>query len=149
MWCFVAAFVILAAPGGYQKPGAQLPPDEDVPAKTAKPPSQAPATDELPPDEDAAALPSAKPAFNPVQSDRDVMVGQEYFRKGNFKAAADRFLSATQHNSGNAKAWLLLAESQEKRDNLSAARAAYERYLQLSPEAKNANEIRKKLEKLK
>ena len=168
----VLAATLAGSAGAQQPPVQQLPPDEDAPAKPA-PKSAAPpqtnqtrqsnqtrtnppktgtpqTSDDLPPDEDAASsAAAAKLPFNPVQSNKDVTVGLEYFKKGNFNAAAGRFRSATQYNDGNAQAWLWLGEAEQKRESAKAARLAYEKYLQLNPTAKNASDIKKRLEKLK
>jgi Flp pilus assembly protein TadD len=103
---------------------------------------------QLPPEEDTAAIPEQY-SFNPVKSKRDVSVGEFYFKKGDFKGAAQRFLSATKWNDANAEAWLRLGETKEKQQDSQAAREAYERYLQLAPNAKNVAEIKKRLDKLK
>lgn len=103
---------------------------------------------QLPPEEDAN-LKAEQYSFNPVKSKRDVAVGIEYLKKGNFKAAADRFTTATRWNEANPEAWLRLGEAEEKRGNQKPARAAYQKYLELSPDAKNAAEVKKRLEKLK
>jgi len=105
--------------------------------------------DQLPPDEDAAAKAKEQFAFNPLQSNKDVIVGDEYFKKGNFRAAAARYIDATKWNEGNAQAWLRLGDAQEKMKDAKAARDAWQKYLQLAPEAKNAAEVKKKIEKLK
>jgi len=152
----VLATILAGSAAAQQPPVPPLPPDEDAPVKaapktpppqqSAKPPA---ANDDLPPDEDAAsAAANAKVPFNPVNSKKDVTVGIEYFKKGNYKAATGRFRSATQYNDSNAEAWLMLGESEEKRGSPKNARAAYEKYLQLAPNAKNASEIKKRLEKL-
>ena len=62
---------------------------------------------------------------------------------------AGRFTEATKWNSGETEAWLRLGEAQEKLKDQKAARAAYTNYLALAAESKIADEIRKKLEKLK
>jgi tetratricopeptide (TPR) repeat protein len=125
---------------------AQQPATQPPPPPPAEPTIQEPA--QLPPDEDAA-LKGEQYSFNPVKSKRDVAVGLEYFKKGNYKAAADRFSTATKWNEANADAWLRLGEAEEKRGNQKAARAAYQKFLELSPDAKNAGEVKKRLEKLK
>jgi Flp pilus assembly protein TadD len=134
-------------------PKEQLPPDEDAkPAAQAKSPEQTGATgadSDLPPDEDAAANPREQYSFNPVKSKKSVSAGDFYFKKGNFKAASDRFREATQWNEGNAEAWLKLGESEEKREQPKNARAAYEKYLQLAGNGKSAGEVKKRLERLK
>ena len=98
---------------------------------------------QLPPEEDAAALPEQY-SFNPLQSKKDVTVGEFYLKKGDARAAAGRFREATKWNDGNADAWLRLGEAEEKNKDAKAAREAYEKYLQLAPDAKNAAEVRKK-----
>jgi tetratricopeptide (TPR) repeat protein len=103
---------------------------------------------QMPPEEDKTDAPRAF-SFNPVQSQREVTAGLFYFKKGNYIAAASRFDEATKWNEGNAEAWLRLGEAQEKKSNAKAAREAYEKYLQLAPDARDAAEIKKKLEKLK
>ena len=104
---------------------------------------------QLPPDEDKATVKPREYPFNPLQSKKEATVGEFYFKKGDFRAAAGRFSEATKYNDSNADAWLRLGDAQEKMKDFKAAREAYEKYLQLAPEAKNAAEVRKKLERLK
>jgi tetratricopeptide (TPR) repeat protein len=103
---------------------------------------------QLPPEEDKSEIPKQY-SFNPLQSKKEVIVGDFYFKKGDYKAAVGRFREATKWNDGNADAWLRLAETQEKMKDPKAAHEAYEKFLQLAPDAKNASEVRKRLEKLK
>jgi len=125
----------------------QLPPDEDK--------SQAPAAetritpDQLPPDEDKTKPQEQQYSFNPVQSKKEVSVGEFYFKKNDYRAAVGRFREATKWNDGNADAWLRLGDAEEKMKDFKAARDAWEKYLQLAPDAKNAAEVRKRLDKLK
>ena len=111
--------------------------------------SQTQGDTQLPPDEDKATPQAKQYAFNPVQSKKEVEVGEFYFKKGDYRAAAGRFTEATKWNAGNPEAWLRLGDAQERLKDGKAAHQAYEKYLQLAPEAKNAPEVRKKLEKLK
>jgi|ERR1019366_7597534 tetratricopeptide (TPR) repeat protein len=99
---------------------------------------------QLPPEEDKARI-KEQYSFNPLQSKKDVTVGEEYFKKGSFNAAAARFRDATKWNDGNAEAWLRLGDAEAKLKDMKAAREAWEKYLQLAPEAKNAAEVRKRL----
>jgi tetratricopeptide (TPR) repeat protein len=103
---------------------------------------------QLPPEEDKAVVPKEY-SFNPLQSKKEVTVGEFYFKKSDYRAAAIRFREATKWNDGNSEAWMRLAETEEKNHSAKAAREAYQKYLQLAPDAKNAAEIRKRLEKLK
>jgi tetratricopeptide (TPR) repeat protein len=103
---------------------------------------------QLPPEEDKAQKPKEY-RFNPVQSQDEVRVGDYYFKSGDFRAAAVRFREATKWNDGNSEAWLLLAETEEKNRQLKAASEAYEKYLDLAPDARNAPSVKKKLKTLK
>lgn len=103
---------------------------------------------QLPAEEDKSAVPKEY-AFNPVQSRKEVTVGDFYFKKGDFKAAAGRFSEATKWNAGNAEAWLRLGETAEKQKDGKAARVAYEKYLELAADAKNAGDVKQRVERLK
>jgi Flp pilus assembly protein TadD len=103
---------------------------------------------QLPPEEDKAVI-TQQYSFNPVRSKNEVGVGEFYFKKGDYKAAAGRFSEATKWNDGNAEAWLRLGAAEEKMNDVKAAREAWQKYLQLASTGKNADEVRKKLEKLK
>jgi tetratricopeptide (TPR) repeat protein len=101
---------------------------------------------QLPPEEDKTQIPKEY-SFNPVQSKKELTVGEFYFKKRDFKAAAGRFREATKWNDGNAEAWLRLGDAEERMKDPKAAHEAWEKYLQLSPDAKNAAEVRRKLGK--
>jgi outer membrane protein assembly factor BamD (BamD/ComL family) len=121
----------------------QLPAQEEAPKDTQISP------DQLPPDEDKTKPQEQQYSFNPVQSKKEVTVGEFYFKKNDYRAAAGRFREATKWNDGNADAWLRLGDAAEKMKDPKAAREAWEKYLQLAPDAKNAAEVKKKLSNLK
>jgi len=101
-----------------------------------------------PPDEDAAA--NAKVySFNPLQAQKEVRTGEFYFKKGSYRAAATRFREATKWNPGYAQAWLRLGDAAEKQNDGKTVAEAYAKYLELQPDARNAPEIKKKLDKVK
>jgi outer membrane protein assembly factor BamD (BamD/ComL family) len=102
---------------------------------------------QLPPEEDKTDAPKVY-SFNPLQSKKEVSVGEFYAKKSDNRAAAIRFREATKWDDSNAEAWLRLAETEEKNHDTQAAREAYEKYLQLSPTAKNAGDVKKRIEKL-
>ena len=107
--------------------------------------------EEVPPEEDAS-LSTQSYSFNPLQSKKDVAVGDYYAKKHNFHSAAGRYRSATKWDDGNQEAWLKLGEADEKLRDLDGARQAYTKYLELATDAKDAKisaEIRKRMEKLK
>jgi tetratricopeptide (TPR) repeat protein len=102
----------------------------------------------VPPEEDKSYLHEAH-SFNPLQSQKSVEIGDQYLKKGKVQAAANRYEDATLWNDGNAGAWLKLAKADEKLKDPAAAKAAYTKYLAAAPDAKDAAEIRKKIEKMK
>jgi tetratricopeptide (TPR) repeat protein len=110
---------------------------------TDQPKSQQP-SDQEPPEEDESLAPKTY-SFNPLEAEKDLKVGNYYFKKGNYKAATSRFREATLWNPTYAEAFLRLGESEEKLKDKKAARDAYEKYIALAPDDKQAEAVRKKL----
>ena len=104
--------------------------------------------EQVPPEEDTAIAPTEY-SFNPLQAEKDLKVGNYYWKLGKYRAAELRFREATRWNEGYGEAWLRLGEAAEKLKDPKEAREAYSKYLEVASDAKNAGEIRKKLEKLK
>jgi tetratricopeptide (TPR) repeat protein len=107
------------------------------------------ATQEEVPKEEDENLKTTDYAFNPLQAEKEVSVGNYYFKKGSYRAAAMRFREATKWNPGYGEAWLRLGEAAEKQKDMKSAKEAFAKYLEISPEAKDAADIRRKLEKMK
>lgn len=110
-------------------------------------PAEPQVQEQAPPEEDEN-LAVKQYSFNPLQANKELQVGNEYFKKHSYKAAAMRFREATKWNANLAEAWLRLGEAEEKRRNGKDAKEAYTKYLELVPEAKDSAEIRKKIAKL-
>jgi tetratricopeptide (TPR) repeat protein len=138
---WIASLVLLAVAPMFSQENPQLKKrDETKPQAVDK--------DGLPPEEDKSiAVPVY--GFNPLQAQKEIRTGNYYFKKGSFRAAAGRFEEATRWNDGEPEAWLRLGEAQEKLRDTKAAAKAYAKYLELAGDAKNADEIRKKIEKWK
>lgn len=96
-----------------------------------------------PPEEDET-LKAKEYAFNPLQAEKEIKVGDFYFKKGSFKAAALRYEEATRWNPSSAEAFLKLGRAQQKLKNEKAALEAYRKYVALAPESKTAQELRKR-----
>jgi tetratricopeptide (TPR) repeat protein len=124
-------------------------PPDSPPAqlKTEHAPPATSDQEEVPPEEDTSLV-TTKFTFNPLQSKKDVAVGKEYAKKGNYRAAARRYLEATKWDDSNREAWLLLGDADERLKDKDGARTAYQRYIQVAADAKNLADIRKKLAKL-
>jgi len=112
------------------------------PPEQAKPPSQQ--QEQEPPEEDASLIPRTY-SFNPLEAEKDLKVGNYYFKKGNYKASTSRFREATLWNPTYAEAFLRLGESEEKMKDKKAADEAYSKYLSLAPDGKDAESVKKKL----
>ena len=104
--------------------------------------------EDVPPEEDTS-LAVKEYSFNPLQAEKELRIGNYYFRKGSFRAAAQRFREATKWNQGYADAWFRLGEAEEKLKDKPAAKEAYSKYVELAPEAKNLADVKKKIDKLK
>jgi tetratricopeptide (TPR) repeat protein len=100
-----------------------------------------------PPEEDDAAKPTEY-AFNPLQAEHELKVGEFYLKKGSYAAAVARFTEATKWNPTMAEAFLRLGEAAEKFKDRKMAKDAYSKYVELAPDAKNTAEIKKKLQKM-
>ncbi len=145
-WFFLAAALVAAAQDA--KPPQQTPPAGPPKLERDRAPEKTSDKEAVPPEEDTT-IGVTQYSFNPLQAKKDIEVGNEYWKKGNFRAAANRFTSATKYNDGNSEAWLRLGEAEEKLKDKLAARQAYQKYLDLASDAKNASEIKKKVAKLK
>ena len=80
-----------------------------------------------------------------MQAQKELQIGNYYFKKGSYTAARGRFLEATKWNPNYAEAYLRLGETYEKLKDRPASRKAYEKYLELEPKGKEAAGIRAKL----
>src|SRR6516165_8400974 len=101
--CLPALALVFLASAQQQPPADQ----------TQRPKPAAVPKEEVPPEEDKA-LANQEYSFNPLQSQKDVAVGNQYFKNRKFRAAEMRYTSATKWNDGNADAWLHLGEVEER-----------------------------------
>ena len=113
------------------------------PAEQKEPAAQ----EQAPPEEDEAEKPKEY-SFNPLQAEKELRIGNFYFHKGSYKAAAQRYREATRWNGNLAEAYFRLGEAEEKQKDWKLAREAYEKFLELAAEDKRSPEIRKKVAKL-
>ncbi len=99
------------------------------------------------PEEDESLKPREY-VLNPVQSTREISVGDFYFKKKDYRAASRRYLEATRWDPGSPAAFLKLAEAREKMGDIPGARDAYKKFLDVNKDAKATIEITKRLDKL-
>ena len=124
-------------------------------------------TDISPPPDDAKAHPDSKSAvedlvpvppaasnvqefhpWNPMKASKDIQVGDFYFKRGNYKAALDRYKEALYYKENDAVATYRLAVCQEKTGDNNEAKKNFEQYLKILPEGPYAKDARVSLEKL-
>lgn len=98
-------------------------------------------------EEDESLTTPSEYVFNPIQAVQEIKVGNFYWKKGSHKAAALRYAEATKWNPGMGEAWLKLGEAREKLKEIDEAREAYAKYLELEPEGKKAESVKKKVER--
>jgi tetratricopeptide (TPR) repeat protein len=115
-------------------------------AKQKTPPAQNQDFEE-PPEEDPDLIPKEY-SFNPLEAAKNITAGNFYFKKGNHRAASRRYLEATKWDPTNTEAWYKLGDASERMSDYPQARAAFTKYLELAPDAKNAGNVRKKLAKM-
>ena len=113
-------------------------------AAPTAPQAQNPPEEAIPPEEDESVAPE-KFALDPLESDRNIKVGNYYWRKGNYRAALGRYERATRFNPSSAEAFFKVGEAEEKLKNRDAARTAFQRVIQVAPDSKLAQEAKKKL----
>ncbi len=110
---------------------------------TPPPPQQVPDESSLP-EEDETVAPE-KFVLNPLESERNIKVGNFYFNKKDYRGALSRYERATKFNPSSAEAFFKVGEAEEKLKNTGAARLAYQKVLDLSPDSKLGHEAKKKL----
>jgi len=112
--------------------------------KQKTPPPQKPEQqEEAPPEEDESLKPKVF-SFNPLEAERDVRIGNYYLKRKNYPAALSRFQEATKWNPNMAEAYLLVGETAEKMKDKKTAKQAYQKYVELAPDSKEAERARKK-----
>lgn len=97
-----------------------------------------------PPEEDER-LAVKEYSFNPLQAEQELKVGNYYFKKGSYRAAALRFEEATKWDPNMAEAFKRLGEAKEKQHDRDAAAVAYKKFLEIAPDDGAAKEIQKRL----
>ncbi len=87
--------------------------------------------------------------YDPHRAEKDIEVGDFYFKRQNYKAALARYSEALEYKPNDALATFHLAETQEKLGNAEEARKNYQSYLKILPKGPYAANARKALERLK
>ena len=135
-------------PSGPQQP--QVPSNQPLP-RSSNPEESSSKEWQLPP------MPGSEPGpanvqelhlYNPHKADKDVEIGDFYFKRGNYRAAESRYAEALLYMSNHATAIYKLAEAQEKLAKTAEARKNYEKYLKVLPQGEYAELAKKALARL-
>jgi TolA-binding protein len=82
--------------------------------------------------------------LNPLESERNIKVGNQYWNKKKYRAALSRYQDATRYNPSSAEAFFKVGEAEQKLKNKDAAKAAFQKVIDLAPDSKLAEEAKKK-----
>jgi tetratricopeptide (TPR) repeat protein len=97
-----------------------------------------------PPEEDASVAPKTY-VLNPLESERNLKVGNLYWAKKNYRAALSRYQDATRYNPSSQEAFYKVGETEKKLKHDEAAKLAFQKVIQLAPDSKLAQEAKRKL----
>lgn len=100
-----------------------------------------------PPEEDVVNAPREY-VFNPLQAVKEMKVGSFYFKRNSYRAALRRYEEALRWNPQLAEAWLRIGEAHEKMKDPKSARQAYQKFLEVEPDSKEAANVKKRLASL-
>ena len=116
---------------------------EPKPQQKTPPPKQQ-QQEEAPPEEDESLKPKEF-SFNPLEAARDIRIGNYYFKRGRYPAALSRYQEATKWNPNMAEAYLHIGETAEKMKDKKTAKEAYQKYIEMAPDSKDAERLKKKI----
>jgi tetratricopeptide (TPR) repeat protein len=106
--------------------------------------------DQNPPEEDESVAPE-KFVLNPLESERNIKVGDFYMHKGGnvgYRAALARYERAAKFNPNNAEAYFKMGEAEEKLKHRDKAKIAFQRVIDIAPDSKLGHEAKKKIAKI-
>jgi tetratricopeptide (TPR) repeat protein len=86
--------------------------------------------------------------YDPHHADKDVEIGDFYFKRDNYNAAESRYAEALEYMPNHAAATYKLAEAQEKLGKSAQARENYEKYLKILPRGELAAQAKAALARL-
>jgi tetratricopeptide (TPR) repeat protein len=87
--------------------------------------------------------------WDPHKAEKDVEVGDFYFRRKNYRAALDRYQEALYYKYNDAVATFRSAVCEEKLGDLEEARKGYQAYLKILPQGLFSAEAHQALQRLK
>ncbi len=86
---------------------------------------------------------------NPKLSAQSITVGDFYFKRDNYKAAAERYREAVKYNPRSAEAYEKLIRSLEKQKELEEAITVCEQFVAANPAAKEIHKFQERATEMK
>jgi len=119
-------------------------------SSSSKPPqkTKGKASQPAPPAAADGSDPVSRRINNSAPAQHDVEVGQYYVKKEKYDAAIDRFKDATVLLPDFALPYKLMGEAYEKKKFLPEALAAYQKFIEVAPNDKDADDVRKRVARL-
>lgn len=95
-----------------------------------------------------AADTSAVKEPNPALCERNLTIGNYYYKQKNYEAAISRYLEAIEYQADSDRAYDALTRAYEKSDQPAKAIAAYKQFIEKNPKSPRVSEFRVRLGKL-
>jgi tetratricopeptide (TPR) repeat protein len=140
-----ACLVVLVCPGTARAQSSSSQDPSSKPTKKQKGTPAAPA----PPAAADGSDDISRRINNSAPAEHDVEVGQYYMKKEKYDAAIDRFREATQLLPKFALPYRLMGEAYEKKKFLPEAMAAYQKFIEVAPKDKDAEDVQKRVARLR
>jgi len=86
--------------------------------------------------------------YNPLMAEKNINVGNFYFKKKNYIAAIQRYLEAIEYQPSSFEAYEALARAYEKNGEIEKAIHAYRDFISKNPESPKSSKFRAKLARL-
>lgn len=86
--------------------------------------------------------------WNPHRAEKDIEVGDYYFKEKNYRGAESRYRDALLYKPNDAVATFRLAQITERTGRVIEAQQYYQNYLKILPHGPYASDCRKALERL-
>jgi len=90
----------------------------------------------------------AKKDPNPVLAERNISIGNFYYKKKNYQAAIQRYLEAIEYQPDSYQAYDALTRAYEKTGEIEKAERAYKEFIGKNPDSPKSPEFRIRLAKI-
>ena len=154
-----ASFVVLTAHA--QSAPSPDQPNQAPPRSDDRTPSESSSKDTRidlsPPSGDAKTHPNSGVAddvlelrpYDPHRAEKNIEVGDYYYKLKNYRAAESRYLEALEYKPNDAEATYKLGVAEETQGKYDDALDAYQSYLKILPDGPHAEESRAAIERIK